>query len=135
MRTPSRGRLRVSVLGEPRRKLSRTILEEASVREDAPRTGCEGTPAEPGVVVLADREHRSAGRVRELDGGHAVVGPGGQVDDDTVDVGQCRRKGRRGPDGDGLTFGAPDEIGQAGRPDQVIGEDRDARGQPSVSAR
>lgn len=87
MRTPSRGRLRVSVLGEPRRKLSRTILEQTSVREDAPRTRCERSAAEPGVVVLADREHRPAGRVREFDGRHAVVGPGGQVDDDAVNAG------------------------------------------------
>ena len=87
MRTPSRGRLRVLVLGEPRRKLSRTILEQTSVREDVPRTGCESTAPEPGVVVLADREHRSASRVREFDGRHAVVGPGGQVDDDAVNAG------------------------------------------------
>ena len=59
---------------------------------------------------------------------HAVVGPGGQVDDHRVDAGRGSPRDRSTVR-TGTTAAArgPDEVGQPGRPDQVVGQDRDAQ--------
>jgi hypothetical protein len=102
---------------------------------DAVGSRGQRAPTEGDVVVLTDREDPSSGSVRGLDRGDAVVRPGRQVDDDVVDLGERRREGRRRPDGHDLAARAMHEIRQARRPDQVIGQDGDARGQSSISAR
>ncbi len=102
---------------------------------DAVGAGGQRAAAQIDVIVLPNREDRLAGGVGLRHGSDAVVGTRGQVDDDPIDVGEGCLEAGCGPDGyrDGVR--RPDEIGQAGRPDQVIGQDGDARAQPSVSAR
>ena len=87
------------------------------------------------IIVLTDGEDRTAGRVGRGDGGQTVVGAGGQVDDDPVDIGQDRVESRRRPDGSRLRARATHEVGESGGPDQVVGEDGDARSQARPSAR
>ena len=53
---------------------------------DPVRSSRDGRPTKLDVIMLADCEHRPAGRVRKGDGDQAVVGAGGQVDDDAIDV-------------------------------------------------
>ncbi len=55
---------------------------------DSIGTGGQGRPAEIDIIVLADGEDRPTGRMCGGDGGQPVVGAGGQVDDDPVDLGQ-----------------------------------------------
>jgi hypothetical protein len=95
----------------------------------------ERAPTQGRVVVLTDGEDRSPGGMRPLDRRDAVVRPGGQVDDDAVDVGKGGREPRRCPNGHDVATRTAHEIGQARRPDEVIGQDGDARGQASISAR
>jgi hypothetical protein len=73
--------------------------------------------------------------MRQGDRGDGIVRARRHVHDHVVDVAQRRLQGRRGADGQGDRLGAPNQIGQAGRPDEIIREDRDPGGQSSVSAR
>ena len=80
------------------------------------------------VVVLADREDPSPGRRGQLEGGHAVIGQGGQVDDRGVAPGQARtepveRRNANWFGADGL-HGPRQPVG----PDEVLGQDDDAHG-------
>ncbi len=102
---------------------------------NAPGTRSEGLPAKHAIVVLPDGEDRSIRCTRRGDGRDAVIRPGGQVDDDRVDVRQqpverrsraCRQRGGASPTDQGV---------QPGGPDQVIGQDRDPHIQGSDSAR
>jgi len=102
---------------------------------DAVGSGGECSAAQVGVVVLADGKDGPAGRVGQRDRGDAVVGAGGQVDDHPIDVGQRALQAGQRADRDGLGLARPDQVGQAGRPDEVVGQDRDPGGQSSVSAR
>lgn len=54
----------------------------------APGTRSERPPPKHAVVVLPDREDWSIRRTRRGNGRDAVIGPGGQVNDDPVDVRQ-----------------------------------------------
>ncbi|HEV7604241.1 MAG TPA: hypothetical protein VGO15_04685, partial [Candidatus Limnocylindrales bacterium] len=65
----------------------------------------------------------------------AVVRARGQIDDDAVELGEGRRKRGRRPHGDRGGVRGADQVGQAGGPDEIVREDRDAGGQSSVSAR
>ena len=87
------------------------------------------------IVVLANSKDRAPGFGRRGDRRDPIVSPGGQVDDRPVNVGERRRECGGRPNRHGLGTGGPDEIGQPGRPDQVVGQDRDSPGQPRVSAR
>jgi len=102
---------------------------------NAVRSGGERPSAQFRIVVLPDGESRRAGSLGALESLDAVVGAGGQVDDDPVDIGQRGLETRRRPDGDRDPIAGVDQVGQARRPDQVIREDRDPRRQSSVSAR
>jgi len=102
---------------------------------DAVGPGGQRSPAQGGIVMLSDGEDRSPGGMRLRDGEDAVIGPRRQIDDDVIDRGKGRRQRGKGPDRDDLPARAAYEIGEAGRPDQVIGQDCDARGQSSISAR
>ena len=102
---------------------------------DAIGTGGEGRPAKVDIVVLADGEDRSARGMRRRDGDKPVVDAGGQVDHDPVDIRQHRFERDERPDRLRLSARATDEVRQSCRPDQVVGEDGDARGQSSASAR
>ena len=64
-----------------------------------------------------------------------VVGPGREIHDHPVHVVEDGAKSRKGPDGPDLPATATHEIGQTGRPDEVVGQDRDPRGQRRISAR
>ena len=121
--------------GQPASQLAWAVLEQLAIGMDAIRSGRKSPAAQLRIVVLSDREGRCAGSFGALDGLDAVVGAGGQIDDDPVDVGQRRVKPGRRPDGNRDRIARPDQIGQAGRPDQVVGQDRDPGGQSSVSAR
>ena len=85
--------------------------------------------------MLADGQDRPAGGVGLGDREDAVVRPCGEVDDHVVD----RRQGggQRGhrPERDDLAPRATHEIGEAGRPDEVVRQDGDSRRQSSISAR
>jgi hypothetical protein len=73
--------------------------------------------------------------VRLGDRGDPVVGPRGQVDDHAIDVGERSRETARRSDRDRDGAGSPYEVGQACRPDEVVGQDRDPGGQSNDSAR
>ncbi len=98
-------------------------------------SGGERPTAQFRIVVLSDREGRRASSLGALESLDAVVGAGGQVDDDPIDIGQRPLETRCRPDGDRDPIARSDEVGQARGPDQVIREDRDPRRQSSVSAR
>jgi len=102
---------------------------------DTIRARSEGRLPDGDIVVLTDGKDRSPGGVGESDGGQAVVGAGGQVDDDPIDIRQGRLERRRRPDGSRLRARATHEVGESGGPDQVVGEDGDARSQARPSAR
>ncbi|MFL5668644.1 MAG: hypothetical protein ACJ77U_04585 [Chloroflexota bacterium] len=102
---------------------------------DALGTGRERRPAKCDVVMLTDREHGTPGQVGSRDRRDAVISPGRQVDDDPIDVRQGRLERGLRPDALRLASGSTDEIGKSGGPDQVVGEDGDACGQASPSAR
>jgi hypothetical protein len=102
---------------------------------DAIGARSERATAEGEIVVLTDREDRPSGRVRQGDRRDRVVGPRRQVDDHAVDVQRCRLESGKRADRDGDRVGAPNEVGQPSRPDEVIRDDRDPGGQSSVSAR
>jgi hypothetical protein len=102
---------------------------------DAIRTRSERRLPGGDIVVLPDGEDRTAGRVGHGDGGQTVVRAGGQVDDDPVDIRQGGLESRRRPDGSRLRARATHEVGEARGPDQVVGEDGDARSQARPSAR
>ena len=93
------------------------------------------TPAQDGIVVLPDGKDRSPGGVRQGDRRDAIVAARREIDDDPLDVGQGALERGRRPDGHVHATRATHELGQACRPDQVIGQDGDAHGQPSISAR
>jgi hypothetical protein len=57
------------------------------------RAGVERAPAESDVVVLADREDRPAGRVRDRDSRYPVVRACREVHDDPIDVWQRALEG------------------------------------------
>jgi len=123
------------IAGQPASHLARAVLEQEAIWLDAIRAGRERSAPGFGVIVLADGEDRAAGRMGEGDSLDTVVGAGGQVDDDPVDVGQrALETGRRADrHRDGVT--RADQVRKARGPDQVVGEDRDPGGQSSVSAR
>ena len=121
--------------GEPACQLARAILEQLAIGVDTIRSGRESSPAQCGIVVLPDGKDRRAGGSDMLDSRDAVVGAGGQVDDDPIDVGQSALKTRCRADGNGDPVACVHQVGQARRPDQVICQDRDPRRQSSVSAR
>ena len=102
---------------------------------DAIRAGGERRLPERDIVVLADGEDRPPGRVGRGDRGQTVVGAGRQVDHDPIDVRQRRLERAPGPHGTRLGARAAHEPVEPRRPDQVVGEDGDARRQSSVSAR
>ena len=86
--------------------------------------------------MLADGENRPPGGGCGRDRAASVVGPRGQVDDRPVDIGEGRLEGRGRSNRDGPGAGAAYEPGQPGRPDQIVGQDRDPLfGQFNVSAR
>ena len=97
--------------------------------------GRQRPSAQVRVVVLADGEDGDAGRVGLCHGVNAVVGTCGQIHDDAIDLAQGRFEAGYRADRHRDRIGGADQVGQAGRPDQVIGEDRDAGGQSSDSAR
>ena len=102
---------------------------------DAIGARSERAPAEREIVVLPDCQDGASGRVRQGNRRDGVVGPRCQVDDDAVDVRRGRLKGRQRAQGNRDRVGAPNEVGQPGRPDEVVRDDRDPGGQSSVSAR
>jgi hypothetical protein len=102
---------------------------------DTVRPGLKGAPAELGVVVLSDGEDRPPRGVGRRDRAHPVVGSGREVHDHPVDVGQDAVETGRRADGNRDRITGTDQVGQAGRPDEVVGEDSDAGGQSRVSAR
>lgn len=102
---------------------------------DAIGARSERATAECEIVVLTDREDRSSGRARQGDRRDRVVGPCGQVYDHAVDLRGCRLETGERAHGDGDRVGAPNEVGQPSRPDEVIRDDRDPGCQSSVSAR
>ena len=57
---------------------------------DSIGTGGQGGPAAIDIIVLTDGQDRPARGMCGGDGGQPVVGAGGQVDDDPVDLGQRR---------------------------------------------
>ena len=121
--------------GQPTCHLAWAILEQLAIGMDLIRARRERTAAQLGVIVLPDGEDRRAGCTNTGDSLDAVVGAGGQIDDDPIDVGQHALEAGRRPDGNGDPVACVDQVGQARRPDQVICEDRDPRRQSSVSAR
>lgn len=102
---------------------------------DAIGTGREGRSAELDVVVLTDRQDRPARGVGHGDRGQPIVGTRRQVDDDPIDSGERRVQRRQRTQRQRVGTGTTHEVCQSGGPDQVIGQDRDAHGQSSVSAR
>jgi hypothetical protein len=120
---------------EPCGEVARAVLVQPTVRVDTGGTRSQRSAAQGRIVMLCDGEDRSSGGMRFRDGEDTVIGPRRQVDDDVIDSGKGRCQRGKGPDRDDLSSGAPHEIGEAGRPDQVIGQDGDARGQSSISAR
>jgi hypothetical protein len=102
---------------------------------DAIGARSERTSAEGDIVVLTGRKDRESGRVRQGDRRDRVVGPRRQVDDHAVDLRRCRLEIGKRPHRDRDRVGAPNEIGEPGRPDEVVRDDRDPGGQSSVSAR
>ncbi len=102
---------------------------------DARGTRSEGLPAKHAIVVLPDGEDRSIRRTRCGNGRDAVIGPGGQVNDDPVDVRQqpVKRRGRMCRQRCGAS--PTDQGVKSGSPDQVIGQDGDPHAQGSDSAR
>ena len=121
--------------GQPACHLARAILEQLAIGVDTIRSGGESPAAQFRIVVLPDGEDRRAGGTDTGDGLDAVVGAGGQVDDDPIDVGQRAFEAGCRANGNGDPVACVDQVGQARRPDQVICEDRDPRRQSSVSAR
>jgi hypothetical protein len=121
--------------GQPASQLARTVLEQLAIGVDAICSRCERAAAQGRVIVLSDGQDRRTGDTDARDGLDAVVGASGQVDDDPIDVGQRAVEAGRRTDRDRDRIARPDKIGQAGRPDQVVGQDRDPGGQSSVSAR
>ena len=121
--------------GQPACHLARTILEQLAIGVDPIRSRRESPAAQFRIVVLPDGEDRRAGNSGALDCLDAIVGAGGQVDDDPIDVGQRASEAGCRADGNGDPVACVDQVGQARRPDQVICEDRDPRRQSSVSAR
>jgi hypothetical protein len=111
------------------------VLEHAAIGKDALRAGGQGKLPHDAVIVLADGQDRQPGAGGRLDRADSVVGPRGQVDDDPVNVGEDRFQRRKRPDENRGRSGASDKLGQPGRPDQVVGQDADSRGQFIVSAR
>ncbi len=85
--------------------------------------------------MLAGREDGLPGRLRDGRRLDPVVGTGGEIDHDPIHVGQDRLQGGQRTDGYWFPSRATNEPVQAGRPDQVVGEEGDARSQPSISAR
>jgi hypothetical protein len=73
--------------GQPACHLARAVLEQLAIGVDAIRSGCESPTAQVGIIVLSHREGRRTGSVGARDRLDTVVGAGGQVDDDPVDVG------------------------------------------------
>jgi hypothetical protein len=102
---------------------------------DAIGASGEGSTAKVDVVVLADGEDRPAGGMRQGDRGEAVVAARRQVDDDAVHVRERRIERREGSHRQRVGPGSAHEVRQPGGPDEVVGQDGDARGQSSVSAR
>ena len=84
-----------ALLGDPGRQRGGAVLEQLAVGVDAVGAGREGALAQRQVIVLADGQDRAAGGVGDGDRLDPVVGAGGQVDDDAIDVGQERRQARR----------------------------------------
>lgn len=120
---------------QPGADLARAVLEQAAVGVHA--TGAGGQRTLPGVsvVMLTDGEDGPAGGGRGCDRADPVVGPCGQVDDRPVDLGESRFEGCRRANRDGNGAGTAHELGQPGRPDQIVRQDRDPLGQRIVSAR
>lgn len=102
---------------------------------DSVGAGRHRTAAQVDVIVLPDGKDGLAGGVRLRDRGDPLVGPRGQIHDDAIDIGEDGVEPCGGPDGDRDGVGRPDQVGQAGPPDQVVGKDRDTGRQSSVSAR
>ena len=98
-------------------------------------TGRQGAAAQIHVVVLADGEDRLAGLAVSRDRRDAVVCARGQVDDDPIDIRQSGLETGRRTYGERGRAGSTNEVGQSGRPDQVVGQDRNPRVQSSASAR
>ena len=73
--------------GQPACHLARAVLEQLAIGVNAIRSGGESPAAQFRVVVLPDGEGRRAGSLGARDGLDAVVGAGGQVDDDPIDIG------------------------------------------------
>ena len=112
---------------EPGGDRRRPIDVEPAIGQDARGAGCDRAAPELAVVVLADAEDRPAGSGRALDLGAAVVAACGQVDEDAIDVGQRRLERGARRDRNGLGAGRADGPDEAGRPDEVVGQDQDAR--------
>ena len=102
---------------------------------DAIRTRGERRLPEWDVVMLADGEDRTTGRMGGGDRRETIVGTRRQVDDDPIDVRQGRLEGCGGANGSRLGARTAHEIGESRCPDQVVGKDGDARGQARPSAR
>lgn len=85
--------------------------------------------------MLPDREDVGARGDASLDRQERVVRPRRQVDDGEVGALQRAIELGRRPGPLRLRSGELDAPGQPVLPDQVLGEDRDPRGQPRVSAR
>lgn len=95
----------------------------------------ERRPPQLDVVVLADGEHGTSGRMGCGDRRETVVRPGRQVDHHAFDVGERPFERRERPHRSRLGTRATHEVGEARRPDQVIRKDGDARGQARPPAR
>ena len=81
--------------GQPACHLARTILEQLAIGVDPIRSRRESPAAQFRIVVLSDGENRRPGGTDTSDGLDAIVGAGGQVDDDPIDAGQRALETRR----------------------------------------
>ncbi len=111
---------------EPRRERLLAVLEQLPVGVDPLGARGECASAQLRVVVLADGENPAAGVGGLPDGHDSVVGAGREVDDHRVGRRQRLVERGEGPDGGRVGAGRLDLGDEAGRPDQVVGEDEDA---------
>jgi hypothetical protein len=87
------------------------------------------------VVMLPDGQDVRPSRRGPLDGRQRVVRTGGQIDDRELGVDQRAIEFGGGGRACRLGPGKLDGLDQPLLPDQVLGQDRDPRRQPRVSAR
>ena len=112
------------------------VLEEPPVGEHALRARLKGGAADHSIVVLPDAQHGEAGRDRKAHGREPVVGASGQVHHGAAGsraVGggwdrerRCERVG--GADADRVRAHGAELADEPRGPDQVVGEDEDAKG-------